>query len=84
MSQSLSLILVILVVSSYLKSHRARAAEKAFIDAQQDEAFQQEFRGLLKNYLGRPTPLSLCRNCHESPNGTKYISNAKICYGGCT
>ena len=46
--------------------------EQAFIDAQQDEKFQAEFRGLLKNYLGRPTPLSLCRNLPlESSNNTK-------------
>ncbi|MAD52941.1 MULTISPECIES: tryptophan synthase subunit beta [unclassified Idiomarina] len=58
--------------------------EKAFIDAQQDEAFQQEFRGLLKNYLGRPTPLSLCRNLPlESPNGTKiYLKREDLLHGG--
>ena len=58
--------------------------EKAFIDAQQDEAFQQEFRGLLKKYLGRPTPLSLCRNLPlESPNGTKiYLKREDLLHGG--
>lgn len=36
--------------------------EEAFVDAQQDPAFQAELSALLKNYLGRPTPLYECRN----------------------
>ncbi|MEJ5997956.1 tryptophan synthase subunit beta [Corynebacterium sp. H130] len=36
--------------------------EEAFVDAQQDPAFQAELSDLLKNYLGRPTPLYECRN----------------------
>ncbi|MGO1329587.1 MAG: tryptophan synthase subunit beta, partial [Idiomarina loihiensis] len=58
--------------------------EQAFIDAQQDEEFQAEFRGLLKNYLGRPTPLSLCRNLPlNSPNKTKiYLKREDLLHGG--
>ncbi|MCA1767066.1 MAG: tryptophan synthase subunit beta [Idiomarina sp.] len=58
--------------------------EQAFIDAQQDEEFQAEFRGLLKNYLGRPTPLSLCRNLPlHSPNKTKiYLKREDLLHGG--
>ena len=58
--------------------------EKAFIEAQQDEDFQAEFRGLLKNYLGRPTPLSLCRNLPlHSPNKTKiYLKREDLLHGG--
>lgn len=36
--------------------------EEAFIDAQHDPAFRAELNGLLKDYLGRPTPLYECRN----------------------
>ena len=36
--------------------------EEAFVDAQNDPAFQTELADLLKNYLGRPTPLYECRN----------------------
>lgn len=58
--------------------------EQAFIEAQNDEAFQTEFRDLLKNYLGRPTPLSLCRNLPlNSPNGTKiYLKREDLLHGG--
>ena len=36
--------------------------ESAFLDAQQDAAFNAELSGLLSTYAGRPTPLTLCRN----------------------
>lgn len=36
--------------------------EEAFVDAQNDPAFQAELSGLLQDYLGRPTPLYECRN----------------------
>lgn len=36
--------------------------EQAFIDAQNDPAFHAELNQLLKDYLGRPTPLYECRN----------------------
>ena len=32
--------------------------EKAFVDAQNDPAFREELAGYLRNYLGRPTPLT--------------------------
>ena len=47
--------------------------------AQNDPTFQAEFADLLKNYAGRPTALTLCRN---STKGTKlnFILNVKIYY----
>lgn len=36
--------------------------EEAFVDAQSNPAFKAELQGLLKDYLGRPTPLYECRN----------------------
>lgn len=58
--------------------------EHAFVEALDDEEFQAEFRGLLKNYLGRPTPLSLCRNLPLiSPNGTQiYLKREDLLHGG--
>lgn len=58
--------------------------EQAFIDAQQDPEFQAEFQDLLKNYLGRPTPLSRCRNLPlQSPNGTQiYLKREDLLHGG--
>ncbi|MBY6063281.1 tryptophan synthase subunit beta [Pseudidiomarina sediminum] len=58
--------------------------EQAFNDAQADPAFQAEFADLLKNYLGRPTPVSLCRNLPvDSPNGCKiYLKREDLLHGG--
>lgn len=58
--------------------------EEAFVEAQQDPEFQAEFSQLLKNYLGRPTPLSLCRNLPvNAPNGTKiYLKREDLLHGG--
>ncbi|RUO58594.1 tryptophan synthase subunit beta [Pseudidiomarina insulisalsae] len=58
--------------------------EQAFNDAQQDPEFQKEFSDLLKNYLGRPTPLSLCKNLPiDSPNGCKiYLKREDLLHGG--
>ena len=36
--------------------------EQAFIDAQDDPNFRSEFMGLLQEYAGRPTALTLTRN----------------------
>ena len=40
--------------------------EAAFLDAQDDPAFQAELCDLLSNYAGRPTPLTRCRNLPTS------------------
>src|SRR5690554_2314211 len=58
--------------------------KQAFIDAQQDPAFQAEFSDLLKNYLCRPTPLSKCRNLPlTSPNDTSiYLKREDLLHGG--
>lgn len=34
--------------------------EAAFVEAQNDPEFRAELAGYLKDYLGRPTPLTLC------------------------
>ncbi|MDK8450597.1 tryptophan synthase subunit beta [Corynebacterium mastitidis] len=43
--------------------------ERAFVDALADEAFMEEYRGLLRDYLGRPTPLTECRNVPRETSG---------------
>jgi tryptophan synthase beta chain len=44
----------------------------AYADAKQDPAFQQELDGLLKNYVGRETPLYFAENL------TKHVGGAKL------
>lgn len=56
--------------------------EEAFIDAKNDDLFQSEFRSLLKNYLGRPTPLSLCRNLPRQGSSKIYLKREDLLHGG--
>ena len=56
--------------------------EAAFLDAQQDEAFQAEFKGLLSTYLGRPTPLTLVRNLTAGSPVKLYLKREDLLHGG--
>ena len=52
--------------------------EAAFLDAQEDPAFEGELNGLLANYAGRPTPLTRCRNLP----GNIYLKREDLLHGG--
>ncbi|MFT4926113.1 MAG: tryptophan synthase beta chain [Phenylobacterium sp.] len=56
--------------------------EQAFIESQQDEAFIAEFTGLLNDYAGRPTPLTLTRNISPNPNTKIYLKREDLLHGG--
>ncbi|GIU05287.1 tryptophan synthase beta chain [Shewanella sp. c952] len=56
--------------------------ETAFIEAQEDEAFQKEFTDLLKNYAGRPTALTLTRNLSPNPLAKIYLKREDLLHGG--
>ncbi|RUO26140.1 tryptophan synthase subunit beta [Aliidiomarina minuta] len=56
--------------------------ERAFEDAQRDDLFRAEFNDLLKNYLGRPTPLSLCRNLPRHGSSKIYLKREDLLHGG--
>jgi tryptophan synthase beta chain len=55
--------------------------EAAFLDAQQDEAFNAELSGLLSTYAGRPTPLTLCRNLGAG-RAKIYLKREDLLHGG--
>jgi len=55
--------------------------EAAFLDAQGDPGFQAELSGLLANYAGRPTPLTLCRNL-GSAKARIYLKREDLLHGG--
>jgi len=46
--------------------------EKGFKNAMEDNNFKQEFNQLLRNYVGRPTPLYFAKRL------TKYLGGAKV------
>ncbi len=45
--------------------------ELAYTDAQNDAAFHEELNGLLKHYVGRPTPLYLAKRLSEQLGGAQ-------------
>ena len=56
--------------------------EKAFVDAQADPEFHREFRSLLTEYAGRPTPLTLCRNLTRGTKTRLYLKREDLLHGG--
>ncbi|GAA0486293.1 MULTISPECIES: tryptophan synthase subunit beta [Tatumella] len=56
--------------------------EEAFVSAQRDPEFQAEFVRLLKDYAGRPTALTLCRNITEGTRTRLYLKREDLLHGG--
>jgi tryptophan synthase beta chain len=56
--------------------------EQAYIDAKDDEAFLKEFNDLLRDYAGRPTPLTLCKNLVSDTNTKLYLKREDLLHGG--
>ena len=56
--------------------------EKAFVEAKDDPEFQREFQDLLKNYAGRPTALTLCRNLTKGTKAKMYLKREDLLHGG--
>ncbi len=56
--------------------------EQAFVEAQNDPAFRAEFSDLLKNYAGRPTALTLCRNLTKGTKSKLYLKREDLLHGG--
>ena len=56
--------------------------ENAFMDAWKDASFKQEFRELLTEYAGRPTPLTLCRNLTQATKTKIYLKREDLLHGG--
>ncbi|MFT5805797.1 MAG: tryptophan synthase beta chain [Moritella dasanensis] len=56
--------------------------EDAFIDSQNDPAFEKEFQTLLNEYAGRPTPLTLCRNITKGSKTKIYLKREDLLHGG--
>ncbi|QCI25487.1 tryptophan synthase subunit beta [Buchnera aphidicola (Sitobion avenae)] len=56
--------------------------EETFVTAQKDNAFQKKFHNLLKNYAGRPTPLTLCSNLTKGTKTRIYLKREDLLHGG--
>ena len=56
--------------------------EQAFIEAQDDPVFQEQFISLLKDYAGRPTAMTLTRNLVSNPKVKLYLKREDLLHGG--
>ncbi|MDR7330569.1 tryptophan synthase subunit beta [Corynebacterium guangdongense] len=57
--------------------------EKAFVEAWNDEEFMGEYRRLLRDYLGRPTPLTECTNLPlDKKHARIFLKREDLVHGG--
>ena len=57
--------------------------EQAYLEARQDPAFQKELQDLLRNYAGRPTPLTFAKRLTETLGGARiYIKREDLLHTG--
>ena len=53
-----------------------------YIQITSEESFQKEFRQLLKDYVGRPTPLYFAKRLSEKYNTKIYLKREDLCHTG--
>ena len=56
--------------------------QDCYLDVLADPAFQKEFRYLLKNYVGRATPLYFAKRLSEKYNTQIYLKREDLCHTG--
>ena len=54
----------------------------SYIDIMEDPAFQLEFQQLLKDYVGRPTPLFFSEQLSKQWNTNIYLKREDLCHTG--
>lgn len=59
------------------------ALRDAYAAAQDDEGFHAEYRRLLREYVGRPTPLTFCERLTKVLGGPRiYLKREDLCHTG--
>ncbi|WP_104708882.1 tryptophan synthase subunit beta, partial [Helicobacter felis] len=56
--------------------------EQAFEDCLKDQEFQATFNNLLKDFVGRPSPLTLVKNFCPNPKVKMYLKREDLIHGG--
>jgi tryptophan synthase beta chain len=54
----------------------------SYLSIIEEPAFQEEFQALLKDFVGRPTPLFLAKRLSEKYNTTIYLKREDLCHTG--
>lgn len=53
-----------------------------YLNIIEERGFQEEFHGLLKNYVGRPTPLYYAKRLSEKYKAKIYLKREDLCHTG--
>jgi tryptophan synthase beta chain len=53
-----------------------------YLDIMQDASFQKEFQALLRDYVGRPTPLFYAERLSKEVGATIYLKREDLCHTG--
>lgn len=53
-----------------------------YLDVMKEESFQREFKDLLKEYVGRPTPLYFAERFSKKYNTKVYLKREDLCHTG--
>ncbi|MDX1545031.1 MAG: pyridoxal-phosphate dependent enzyme, partial [Christiangramia sp.] len=53
-----------------------------YLDIMKEESFQKEFKELLKEYVGRPTPLYYAKRFSEKYGTKVYLKREDLCHTG--
>jgi tryptophan synthase beta chain len=53
-----------------------------YLEIMNEEGFQKEFHDLLKNYVGRPTPLFFAKRLSEKHKTKVYLKREDLCHTG--
>jgi tryptophan synthase beta chain len=56
--------------------------QKKYLDIIYEPEFQKELNGLLKDYVGRPTPLYFAKRLSEKYNTNIYLKREDLCHTG--
>lgn len=56
--------------------------KEKYLQIIQDKSFQEEFKGLLRDYVGRPTPLYQAHRLSEKFGATIYLKREDLCHTG--
>jgi tryptophan synthase beta chain len=56
--------------------------QEKYLQIIQEKSFQDELKGLLRDYVGRPTPLYLAKRLSEKYGATIYLKREDLCHTG--
>lgn len=55
---------------------------RSYMEIMQEPGFQEQFQSLLKDYVGRPTPLYLAERLSQHYNAKIYLKREDLCHTG--